>query len=147
MILDEIKKANLQALKDKNTVARNLYSVLLNKIKLAEISKRESQEEVTENDVISILQKQAKELAEEKANYLKVRNQIATDEIELQEKIVASFLPEMMTEKEIEDIILQMEEKTIPTIMKKFKEEYAGKCDMRLVNQVARKVLVWKFLQ
>lgn len=139
MILEEIKKANLQAMKDKNTVARSLFSVLLNKIKLAEIAKRETNETINEVDIISILQKQAKELAEEKENYSKVKNQVAVGEIEIQEKLVASFLPKMMSEEEIENIILQMEDKSIPAIMKLFKEQYAGKCDMRLVNQVARK--------
>ncbi len=139
MILEEIKKANLQAMKDKNTVARSLFSVLLNKIKLAEIAKRETNETINEVDIISILQKQAKELAEEKENYSKVKNQVAVGEIEIQKKLVASFLPKMMSEEEIENIILQMEDKSIPAIMKLFKEQYAGKCDMRLVNQVARK--------
>ena len=40
MIVDEIKKANLQAMKDKDVVARNIYSVLLNKIMLEQIKKK-----------------------------------------------------------------------------------------------------------
>ena len=34
MILDEIKKANLMAIKEKDSVARSIYSVLLNKFML-----------------------------------------------------------------------------------------------------------------
>lgn len=139
MILDDLKKANLQALKDRNVVARNLYSVLLNKIKLFEIAKRETNQSLTEPDIISILQKQAKELEDEKTNYMKVKNEKAVKELEIQEQIVHSFLPKMMTEQEIEAIILQMQDKSLPSIMRKFKEDFAGKCDMRLVNQVARK--------
>ena len=41
MLYEEIKKANIQAMKDKDVVARSIYSVLLNKIKLEEIRKRE----------------------------------------------------------------------------------------------------------
>lgn len=141
MILEMIKKANIQAMKDKNVIARSLFSVLLNKINLLEIAKRETNENLTDADIVSILQKQAKELAEEKENYIKVGNHKTAEEIKQQEEIVQSFLPQMMTEKEIENVILTMEEKSIPAIMRKFKEEYAGKCDMRLVNQVAKKVL------
>lgn len=139
MIIDEIKKANLQAMKDKNTVARNLFSVVLNKVKLLEIAKRETGQALTDVDLVAILQKQAKELAEEKENYAKVNNQLAVEELTKQEAIVASFLPQMMSEEEIEKIIMQMEDKSLPAIMKKFKEEFAGKVDMRVVNQVARK--------
>ena len=57
MIVDELKSANVQALKNKDTVARNLYGVLLNKIKLAEINKREKGEQLVDADVVAILQK------------------------------------------------------------------------------------------
>ena len=57
MIIDEIKKANIQAIKDKDTVARSIYSVLLNKIMLENIKKREVGAEMTDVDCIQILQK------------------------------------------------------------------------------------------
>ena len=41
MLVDEIKKANIQAMKDKDAVARSIYSVILNKIMLETIKKRE----------------------------------------------------------------------------------------------------------
>ena len=66
MIYEEIKKANIQAMKDKDTVARSFYSVLLNKVKLEEIRKREKGEEIVDADVVSILQKTIKELVDEK---------------------------------------------------------------------------------
>ena len=39
MLYDQIKKANVQAMKDKDSVARSFYSVLLNKIMLENIKK------------------------------------------------------------------------------------------------------------
>ena len=42
MINDELKKANVQAMKDKDTVARTIYSVVLNKTMLENIKKREN---------------------------------------------------------------------------------------------------------
>ena len=58
MILEQIKQANINAMKQKDTVARNFFSVLLNKVKLLEIEKRETQEKISDNDIIAILQKQ-----------------------------------------------------------------------------------------
>ena len=74
MLYDEIKKANIQAMKDKDVVARSFYSVLLNKIMLENIKKREKGGAVDDADISNILQKTIKELEEEKENYNKVGN-------------------------------------------------------------------------
>ena len=54
---EQIKKANIQAMKDKDTVARSIYSVVLNKIMLENIKKREKGEELQDSDVLVLLQK------------------------------------------------------------------------------------------
>ena len=43
MIIDEIKKDNVQAMKDKNIVARTIYGVVINKFMLVNIEKRKRQ--------------------------------------------------------------------------------------------------------
>jgi uncharacterized protein YqeY len=111
----------------------------LNKIKLLEISKREVGGEVTDTDVVAVIQKMIKELEEEKANYIKVANSVQADLIQTQIDIISSYLPQMMSEQEIYDIIAAMDDKSVPTVMKKFKAEFAGKCDMRLVGEVLKK--------
>ena len=140
MILDEIKKANIQAIKDKDTVARSIYSVLLNKFMLENIKKREQGTEVTDVDAVQILQKTIKELTEEMENYKKVGNQVEADATATQIAIVEKYLPKMMSEAEIKDVILALPDKTIPTVMKHFKQNYAGKCDMRLVQEVLKTI-------
>lgn len=138
MILDEIKKANIQALRDHNENARNILGVVLNKIKLCEISKRELKQEITEADVVAVLQKTAKELVEEKEGYEKVGNEQRAKLIAEQAVIVDGFMPKLMSEKEIKDVILSLPDSSLPVVMKHFKENYAGKCDMRLVQQVLK---------
>ena len=49
MLLQDIKKANLEALKNKNSNARAIYSVLINKCMVLEINKREKGEELAQN--------------------------------------------------------------------------------------------------
>ena len=44
----------------------------------------------------------------------------------------------MMNEEEIKNVILSLEDKSIPAVMKHFKTNYAGKCDMGLVNKVLK---------
>ena len=138
MLYDEIKKANVQALKDKDAVARSIYSVLLNKIKLEEIKKREKGEEIADADISNILQKAIKELQDEKANYEKVGNMEESGKIATQIEIASKYLPKMLSDEEIKGIILSLEDKSIPAVMKHFKQNYNGKCDMRKVQEVLK---------
>ena len=136
MITDEIKKANIQELKDKDIVSRNNYYVILNKIMLESIKKREKGEEITDPDVVQILQKSVKELEEERENYLKVNNTEEAENSKRQIEIVKSYLPEMLSEEKIKEIISTLEDKSIGSVMKYFKQEYNGKCDMNTVRKV-----------
>ena len=138
MIIDEVKKANMQAMKDRDMVARSIYSVLLNKFMLEGIKRRETGKEMVDADYVQILQKTIKELSEEAENYRKVNHQTQVEEIEKQIKLVESYLPKMMTEEEIKNVILSLDDKSIPNVMKHFKTNYAGKCDMRMVQEVLK---------
>lgn len=138
MLYDEIKKANVQAMKDKDAVARSFYSVLLNKIMLENIKKREKNEEVTDADIANILQKTIKELEEEKQNYQKVGHQEEVKNISKQIELAKKYLPKMLSKEEVADIINSLEDKSIPSVMKHFKANYNGKCDMRIVQEVLK---------
>ncbi len=138
MLIDEIKKANVQAMKDKDTNARSFYSVLLNKIMLENIKKREKGQEVDDADISNILQKSIKELEEEKENYAKVGNSEEVANIEYQIELAKKYLPKMLSNEEIKEIILSLEDKSIPAVMKHFKQNYNGKCDMRAVQEVLK---------
>ena len=138
MLYDEIKKANIQSMKDKDSVARSFYSVLLNKIKLREIDKKASGQALEEADILNILQKTLKELEEEKANYQKAGYAQQVEDITRQMEIAGKFLPQMMSEEEIKSVILSLEDKSIPNVMKHFKANYNGKCDMKKVQEVLK---------
>lgn len=138
MLVDEIKKANIQAMKDKDSVARSIYSVIMNKIMLESIKKREKGEEVEDCDVSNILQKTIKELTEEGENYAKVGNHEEEEKIKRQIQIAGAYLPKMLSKEEIKDIILTLDDKSIPSVMKHFKANYNGKCDMRAVQEVLK---------
>ena len=120
MLYEKIKQANIQAMKDKDSVARSIYSVLLNKIMLENIKKREKGGEVEDADISNILQKTIKELSEEKENYAKVGNSEEVTLIEKQIEIASSYLPKMMSREEIAQEINSLQDKSIPTVMKHF---------------------------
>ena len=138
MIIDEIKKDNVQAMKDKNALARAIYGVVMNKVMLAGIEAKAKGAELADSDVVQILQKTIKELTEERENYLKANNEVEANNIAVQKELLTKYLPQMLSEEEIKNIIAGMEDKSIPSIMKHFKANYAGKVDMGIVNKVAR---------
>lgn len=138
MLYEDIKKANVQAMKDKDVVARRFYSVLLNKIMLENIKKREKGGEVDDSDIANILQKTIKELDEEKDNYAKVGNSEEVASIARQIEIAKGYLPKQLTAEEIKEVILSLEDRSVPSVMKHFKANYNGKCDMKLVQEVLK---------
>ena len=138
MLYEDIKKANVQAMKDKDVVARSFYSVLLNKIMLENIKKREKGGEVDDSDIANILQKTIKELDEEKDNYAKVGNSEEVASIAKQIEIAKGYLPKQLTAEEIKEVILSLEDRSVPSVMKHFKANYNDKCDMKLVQEVLK---------
>lgn len=138
MIIDEIKKANIVAMKEKDQRARGIYSVLMNKYLLAEVESRTSGKAVEDADMVRIIQKTIKELEEEASNYARVNNTEEVDNINYQKSLIEKYLPQMLSEEEIKTIIATLEDKTVPSVMRHFKMNYNGKCDMKVVSNVLK---------
>ena len=138
MLIGEIKKANMQALKDKDKATRAALSTVINKYMLLNVENKAKGKETTDADVISILQKSVKELEEEKNMFVKAARQDKIDEMNIQINAVKKYLPEMMSEDEIRKIISGLEDKSVKSVMAYFKENYAGKVEMAKVSQVLR---------
>ena len=138
MIEEQIKKANIEAMKNKDTVARAFYSVLLNKILLEKIAKGNREQPLPDADLSNLLQKTIKELNEEKENYQKVGNNEEVLKLERQIEIAGGYLPKQLSKEEIKAVILALDDKSIPSVMKHFKANYNGQVDMRLVQEVLR---------
>lgn len=138
MLIDEIKKAKMEALKTKNEDVKSISNVIINKYMLLKIEKKEKNEEVSDVDVINLITKTLKELEEEKQGYLSVGNMNKVSSIENQIAFISSYLPKMLSEEEIKEEILKLDDHSIPVVMKHFKTNFAGKVDMGLVNKVLR---------
>lgn len=134
MLYQQLKDANIAALKNHDATARGILSVILNKVKLAEIDKRTQNAELTDADVVAVLQKTLKELAEEKEAFAKAGREDSVKTLSTQIEFVSGFLPKMMSLDEIKAEIAKLADKSIPSVMKHFKANFAGKCDMRDVQ-------------
>ena len=138
MLYDTIKSKNIEAMKARDSVSRAIYSVLIGKLDLLKVAKREKGEELSDADCVGIIQKTLKELEDEKNNYAKVNNNQKVEDISKQMECAKALLPKMLTEEEVRNIVSNLEDKSLPNIMKYFKTNYAGKCDMSVVNKVAK---------
>ncbi len=140
MLIDDIKRKNMEALKAHDQVARAIYSVIINKFMPVNIEKKEKGEIIDDKDLIAIIVKSLKELADEKASYAKVNNTQKVLDIEKQEELLKVFLPKMLSEEEIRNEILKLDDKSLPNIMKYFKINFVGRVDMGLVNRIAKEL-------
>ena len=138
MLINELKKASMEALKAKDKEARAALSVVINKYNLMSIELKAQGKEISDADLVAIISKTLKELQDEKDGFIKVNRPDRVSAIEVQENTLKAYLPKMLSENEIKEEIGKLEDKSIPSIMKHFKANFAGKVDMGLVNKVAR---------
>ena len=87
---------------------------------------------------IKIIQKTIKELTEEAENYKRVGNEEEVNNINCQKSIIEKYLPSMLSVDEIKNIINGLEDKTVPSVMRHFKTNYNGQCDMKVVSDVLK---------
>ena len=138
MLIDELSKANIEALKARDQVARAIYSFLLSKYKALDIELKAQGKEATDADMVKLITKTIKELDEEKLSYEKAGRTEEVQNIATQRALIEKYLPKLMSEEEIRNIISTLDDKSIPSVMKHFKLNYDGQVDMSLVNKIAR---------
>ena len=138
MLIEQLQKANIAAMKEHDNNKRAVLSVVISSYKALSIDLRASNKEITDNDLIRIIQKTIKELDDEKSCNLSAGRIERAKEIEIQKQTISQFLPKMLSNDEIKQIISSLEDKSIPAVMKYFKANYDGQVDMGLVNKIAR---------
>lgn len=138
MLINQLEKDNIEALKNKDKVARAVLSVVINKYRVNAIELKAQGKEATDADLVKVINKVVKELDEEKAGYEKLGRSEDAQGIENQKAIITKYLPKLMSEAEIRQVIASLEDKSMPSVMKHFKANYDGKVDMSLVSKIAR---------
>ncbi len=138
MTLEQFKKEKIEAMKQKDKEKVSALNVIITKIMALTIEKRAVGAEVTEQDVDTLLQKAEKELTEEREGFIKAGREENVNSLTAQIEIIKKYLPKLLSEEEIKEIIESLDDKSIPSVMKYFKQNYQGKADMRLVNAIAK---------
>ena len=108
---------------DKDTVTA--FNALINKLMLFNIEKRSKGEEMSDADYVQILKKTQKELFEEKDAFEKAGRADTVLSLNNQIAAIEKYLPKMMSEDEIRAVIMTLPDKSVPSVMRHFKAEYA----------------------
>ncbi len=143
-MLEDLKKDNFAARKEKNTVKANLLSTVI--AEAAMVGKNDGNREPTADETLSVIKKFVKGLNESIENLKKIGRETSKEEEE--KSILESYLPSQLGEEKLEkivkEIVSSLGEKSpqmMGTVMGKLKEGYANQFDGKIASQVVRKVL------
>ena len=143
-MLEQMKKDNLNARKEKDTTTSNLLSVLIAEIEKG--AKDDGNREVNNKDILAALKKFSKGAKEsitalEKAG----RN---TSQVKQEIEILERYLPKQMSETELRKAIATIVEglpekspKMMGKIMGELKAKYEGSYDGKMAGQIAKELL------
>lgn len=144
-LLMKLKKDNIQAMKDKDSIKKGVLSLVISDIALAE---KEEKRELSLEEEYTYVQKELKQTKDA----LNETPSNREDLIELNNKkieILESYLPKQLNKEEIEKIVLDLMEKenlepikrSQGIIMKNILANYKGKVDGKVVNEVLANIL------
>ncbi len=136
MLIEDIKKANIEAMKRRDQNARTAFSMIISRYQGLLTSG--SGKEVGDADVVRLITKFCKELDEELEQNKRIGRSEEAEAVLAQKQAVEAFLPKMLSEEEIRAIIASLEDRSMPAVMKHFKANYDGQADMGLVSKIAR---------
>jgi len=149
MVLGEIKQELNQAIKDNDETVRSTLRMLLAVVANEEKEKQYKEKEgLTEEDVINIIVSEAKKRKESIFEFEKGNRKDLADKEKLELDVLTKYLPEQLSEEEINKIIketikevgastVQDFGKIMGSLMPKIK----GKADGGLVSKIVKELL------
>ena len=137
-----------EAMKAKDTVALQALRAVKSAFLLAK-TETGAQEELTQEQEIKIIQKQVKQRKDSAAIFLQQgREDLAKPELE-EIVILEQFLPEALTDEEIEAVVIATIDDLVATgmqdmgkVMGKVSKDLAGKADGKTISNLVKKHLM-----
>lgn len=143
-IREEYKKAMLNKNEDRKRVLGNLIAQMKNK----EIELRAKNKELTNEDIISLIQKIIKQNTEANEMFAKGGRNDLIEQNNIEINILQEFLPKQLTNEEINDIIKStivdvnaVSIKDMGKVISQIKSKYAGQVDMSIVSSKIKEIL------
>lgn len=140
-LTDELKSA----MKNKDKLRKNVITMIRSDIKQIEVDKRV---DLTDDGIIDIISKQAKQRKDSIDEFKKGSREDLAKQAEQELQILKEYLPEQLSEEEIEVIVKEVVSDIGATSMKEMGKIMAavmpklkGRADGKIVNQIVRNIL------
>lgn len=141
MLNQDMKNALKQKEKQRLSVIRMVKSAIL-------YAEKEKLHELDDGEVIEVLSRELKKRKEAKAEYEKLGKEDVAKELGQEIDILLSYLPQQLTEDEVEEIVRQTvfevganSIKDIGMVMSAVMPKVKGRTDGKVVNQIVKKLL------
>ncbi len=144
---EKINEDLKNAMKSKDTFKLSVLRMLKSALQLEQISKKH---ELDDNEIASVLKKQVKVRKDSLEEYKKYDKADEVAKLEEEISVLSAYLPEELSEEEIEKIVLSAIDEIKPTsmkdmglVMKKVNELLVGKnADMSLVSKLVKEKIM-----
>jgi len=145
-IFENVNNALSESLKSKQSDRVLTLRAIVSAKKDKEIEKRtQDKKEVTDEDMISILNKMLKQRKESVEMYQKASRQDLVDKENAEIKIIEEFLPQQLSQEEVEKVCNEAISNTgasslkdMGKVMAALKEKYLGKMDFSLAGKILK---------
>ena len=145
MSLKEILMEDLKnSMKNKDTIRKNTITMVRAAIKQREVDERI---DLSDEDILDIISKQVKEKRAAIVEFNRGNRQDLVDLTNSEIDILLKYLPEQLSEEEVEKIVVEVIDelkatsmKDIGMIMKTVMPKVKGRTDGNIVNKVVRKI-------
>ena len=149
MLLEQVSEDHIKAMKARDSLRISVLSMLKSAIKYQEIENKEKGKCLTDDDVVNVINKEVKKREESIEMYREAgRDELASKEAE-ELAILKEYLPEQLSEQEVEkyvnDIIAKLNatsQKDFGRVMKSVVAELKGKADPTAIRKAVEKRLV-----
>lgn len=133
------------AMKAKDKFKLSVLRLIRSEIKNEEIKKKET---LNDDEVIGILNRELKKRRDASEEYKKYNREDTVKDLQKEIKIILSYMPEQLTEEEINEIVKKainqtraQTKKDLGSVMAVVMPQVKGKADGRKVNQIVQSYL------
>lgn len=134
-----------EAMKSKDTVRKDTIQIVRAAILQVE---KDEKVELNDDDIVKLIVKEVKKRNDVLPDYIKSGREDSVAEIHKQIEILEGYLPEQMSEEEVEKAIANIifdlgatSMKDMGAVMKVASEQLNGKADNKLVSTIVKKLL------
>jgi len=143
--LDKLRKEKMQSMREKDKLKTGVISLIMSGISLAE---KEEKRELSDEEALTFVQRELKQ-ARDTLDSIPNDRQDLIDETNIKIEIIEAYLPEQISEEdlevEIEKIIEEENLEKLPKskgiLIKKTLDKFKGKTDGKTVNKLVSKLL------